>query len=389
MVNILERRISHQHYSAIIMGLVIVLFIGVLIWLNRPQEGDTPTAASQYHFEIGEVYDVIDTNLTEDTWTQGLQIGTQEVAIHLETGTYQGQTLYTYNYVTAYGNIDLEEGTKVVVRVEIDDDGNPYVVYIANYHRFQILAGLAIIFMVLLVTLGGKKGLSAIAGLIFTILSIWFFLIPLIERGFPAIPSTIMLVSITTLVSLYLLNGSSKKTWIATIGCIGGVTIAGLTAMITTMITPMSGFNMPEAEELVLRAADTGIDIKGLLVSGILIASLGAVMDVAMTIVSAISELKSMNTRANHKQLFKSGLNIGRDAMGTMANTLILAFAGTSLNMLVLFRIFDYPYRQIMNSDLMAIEMIQGLSGSIGIVLTVPLVAALGAFFYGKNSREG
>jgi uncharacterized membrane protein len=183
------------------------------------------------------------------------------------------------------------------------------------------------------------------------------------------------------------LNGFSKKTYVAIIGCVGGVTIAGLIAYVAGLVSPINGFNMPEAEELILRAADDGLMISGLLVSGVLIASLGAVMDVALTIASAISELKEMNRKASASDLFKSGMNIGKDAMGTMANTLILAFAGASLNMLILFRVFDYPYIQIFNSDLMAVEIIQGLAGSIGIVLTVPLVAALGATTYGLSNK--
>ena len=155
--------------------------------------------------------------------------------------------------------------------------------------------------------------------------------------------------------------------------------------MIAGKVSPITGFNMAEAEELVLRSSDEGLKITGLLVSGVLIASLGAVMDVALTITSAIAELKEMNPKAKATELFRSGMNIGKDAMGTMANTLILAFAGASLNMLVLFRMFDYPYLQIFNSDMMAIEIIQGLAGSIGIVLTVPLVAFLGATFYGNK----
>jgi uncharacterized membrane protein len=186
---------------------------------------------------------------------------------------------------------------------------------------------------------------------------------------------------------LTFLNGFSKKTIGAVIGCIGGVTIAGLIAYLAGIISPINGFNMPEAEELVLRAGEN-IKISGLLVSGILISALGAVMDVALMITSAVSELYTMNPKASRKMLFKSGINIGRDAMGTMANTLILAFAGASLNMLLLFRIFDYPYLQIMNSDLMIVEIIQGLAGSIGIVLTVPLVAALSAGMYGKSQLK-
>ena len=129
-----------------------------------------------------------------------------------------------------------------------------------------------------------------------------------------------------------------------------------------------------------LRAYDSELHISGLFVSGILIASLGAVMDVAMSISSACWELRSVNPAMPRRELFRSGMNIGRDAMGTMTNTLILAFSGTSVNMLLLFQVYDYPLIQIFNTDAMAMEVIRGIAGSIGIVLTVPLVAALSAW---------
>ena len=136
---------------------------------------------------------------------------------------------------------------------------------------------------------------------------------------------------------------------------------------------------MPEAEDLVLRAYDSPLEIQGLLVSGILIAALGAVMDVAMSISSACAELREVDPQITPGRLFRSGMNIGRDAMGTMANTLILAFAGASFNMLLLFQIYGYPLIQIINSDTMAIELIQSVAGSVGIILTVPLVSLFSA----------
>jgi uncharacterized membrane protein len=308
--------------------------------------------------------------------------------VTIDSGDHRGIELPATNYLSAYGNIDLKEGTLVIVRLDYDDGGNPYVVVIGNYDRSGIIIGLTVIFVALLVLFGGKKGAGAILGIGFTVFSIWFFLIPLIERGFPAILATILLVAITTFVSLILLNGFTKKTFVAAVGCIGGVTIAGFVAYMAGVITPINGFNMSEAEELILRASDSGLKISGLLVSGILIASLGAVMDVAMTITSSVAELHDTKPSSRSKDLFRSGMNIGKDAMGTMANTLILAFAGASLNMLILFRVFDYPYLQIFNSDLMTIEIIQGIAGSIGIVLTVPLVAFLSALLYGKKQKK-
>lgn len=163
---------------------------------------------------------------------------------------------------------------------------------------------------------------------------------------------------------------------------------AGLFAALCGTISPLNGFNLTEAEELILRASDRGIRISGLFVSGILIASLGAVMDVAMSISSACWELREVDPALTRGALFRSGMNIGRDAMGTMANTLILAFAGSSLNVLILFQVYDYPMIQLFNADSIAVELIRGVGGSIGIILTVPLVAALSARIMGRNKKQ-
>lgn len=366
----------------------IMIFSLVVWWLNAPKEGDVATAASKIIFEKAYVSELVDDLSEPDTWTEGLRLGVQNVVLTIKTGEYKNRELPITNYLSAYGNIDLKVGTPVIARLDYDENGQVYVVSIGNYDRSITLVWLTGIFVALIIILGGKKGVGAVIGIGFTVFSIWFFLIPLIEIGFSSILASIILVAVTTVVSLLLLNGFSKKTFVATMGCIGGVSIAGLIAYLAGMMTPINGFNMSEAEELVLRAGAGGLKISGLLVSGILIAALGAVMDVAMTITSAVAELHEHKPTMKTKELFKSGMNIGKDAMGTMANTLILAFAGTSLNMLLLFRVFDYPYIQIFNSDMMTIEIIQGVAGSIGIVLTVPLVAFLSGFVYGRKQAK-
>ena len=237
------------------------------------------------------------------------------------------------------------------------------------------MAVFILVFAVILVAVGGKKGAAALLGLVYTLACLWFLLVPMILKGVQPVLASVIVVVLTTAASLILLSGLNRKTFCAVLGCVSGVVTAGVFAAIVSGITPINGFNMSEAEELVLRSSETGLHISGLLVSGILIASLGAVMDVAMSISSSCNELRELNPGLDSRTLFRSGMNIGRDAMGTMANTLILAFAGSSLNMLILFKVFNYPLIQIINSDAMVIEIIQGVAGSIGIILTVPLVA--------------
>lgn len=370
-----------------VLFVTLGLFFSVTYMLNQPQEGEVPTALSKIQFEKAYVSEVLIDEASSDVWTEGLRIGSQQVVVTLTSGENKGIELPAYNFMSAYSNVDLDVGTKIIVRLDHNEAGNLYVSHINGYDRSFLHVALVGLFIVLMIAFGGKKGISALLGLGFTIFSIWYFLIPLIKRGYPVIPAAIMLISITTFTSLVFLNGFSKKTVCATVGCVGGVAIAGCVAHLAGVISPINGFNMPEAEEIILRAG-TDIKISGLLVSGILISALGAVMDVALMIASAVSEIHSMNPKVSRMSLFQSGINIGQDAMGTMANTLILAFAGASLNMLLLFRIFDYPIIQIMNSDLMTIEIIQSVAGSIGIVLTVPLVAAISATMYARPQES-
>lgn len=368
--------------------LFCVVFITILIWINKPLPGEVPTAASQLRFAKAHVTKLISDEAKAEEWTEGLRIGVQEVYIQIDSGEERGKILPAVNYMSVYNNVDLKAGTKVIVRMDIDANGLSYIASISNYNRGPALLGLTVVFVLSLAVFGGRKGIAAILGLAFTIVGIWFLLIPMIRHGINPILSSIVIAAVTTAVSLVLLNGLSMKTFCATIGCVGGVAIAGAAAALTALATPINGFNMSEAEELILRTGGTSLNISGLLISAVLIAALGAVMDVAMTITSAVFEVHQLNPELNRQKLIQSGINIGRDAMGTMANTLILAFAGSALNMLVLFRIFNYPYLQIFNSDMMALEIIQGISGTIGIVMTVPLVAFLSAFMCSRTNAE-
>ena len=356
--------------------LILVLWAAVLFWTEEDREA---TAARKRMFAVAEVTDILEDTAEVQDWTEGRRIGQQELEIEVLTGPWKGAVLETPNYLTIYTNVDARVGTRIIVRLDADEQGQPYVLSIPNYNRVPMLLGLMAVFAGLLVLIGRRKGVMALIGLVYTLACLWFILVPMILRGADPVLVTVVIVALTTAASLLLLTGLSRKTLCATLGCVGGVAAAGLFAAAAGAISPINGFNLPEAEELVLRAADQGLQISGLFVSGILVASLGAVMDVAMSIASACWELRQVDPKLPRTALFRSGMNIGRDAMGTMANTLILAFAGSSLNTLLLCQVYDYPLIQIFNADAIAVEMIRGVAGSIGILLTVPLVALLSA----------
>ena len=372
------------------IGVSALLFVLIIAWalvLEYTEPDREATAARKRYCAVARVRDILDDTAETQDWTEGRRIGQQYLEVEILNGPWKGETLEAINYLTIYTNVDAKIGTKIVVRLDLDDEGAPYIISIPNYNRAPVLIGLLAVFAALLLLIGRKKGLTALLGLVYTLACVWFIQVPMILRGAQPVVVTVVLVALTTAASLLFLNGFSRKTLCATLGCIGGVAVAGIFAALCGSISPLNGFNLPEAEELVLRASDRGLKISGLFVSGILIASLGAVMDVAMSISSACWELRELNPDLPRKALFRSGMNIGQDAMGTMANTLILAFAGSSLNTLLLFQIFDYPMIQIFNADSIAIEIIRGVAGTIGIILTVPLVALLSAEIMGPKKK--
>lgn len=366
---------------------VFLLFIlGYVV--NQPGEDEVPTSYSQVNFSKAVVTAVLSDDTKNDyELAEGRRVGTQELEIKITSGEHKDEIMTMTNYLSALYNVDVSKGDRIIVRILKNEEGS-YYASMFNYNRAIVMGTFILIFFAAMIILGGKKGIGALVGLLFTLISIWYVLIPAIIHGVPSIPITIVIIAITATGSLILLNGFSKKTYCAILGCVGGVMIAGLTAFVVGKFTPLNGFNMSEAENLILYGADKGLKVSGLLVCGILIAALGAVMDISLGIASSIWELHINNKEMSSKQLFYSGMQIGKDMMGTMANTLILAFVGSSLNMLILIQTYDIPFLQFVNTDYICIEVIQSIASSLGLLLTVPLVAFISASLMAKENTR-
>lgn len=364
-----------------VLPVVIVLAIlaGIAVWINRPNENETTPDSGRLVYAPAKVTAVLADNAREDFENaEGRRVGDQELELRILSGEHKDEIMTVTNYMSALFNVDVQQGDRIIVRIMTDENGS-YYASVFNYDRGIVLGGFLLVFFVLLAALGGKKGLGALAGLLLTLGCIWFILIPCLLRGIPAIPVTIAVSAVSAAAGLIFLNGYSKKTFCAVCGCVGGVLVSGIAAAVVGILSPMNGFNMQEAENLILYGADQGLKVSGLLVCGVLISALGAVMDVALGIASSVWEMREQNPDASVGSLFRSGMQIGRDAMGTMANTLILAFAGSSLNMLILVQTYNIPFLQLINTDYIALEVVQSVAGSIGILLTVPLVAFISA----------
>jgi len=262
-----------------------------------------------------------------------------------------------------------------------------YTASVYNYDRNVPLLSLAAIFLLTLCLIGGKKGIKSMLGLVFTLGSMIFLMLPMILSGISPILSAVLIAVLTTVVCFILLDGINRKTISAMLGTVCGVGCSAVFAELAGLAASLNGYNMQEAESLLLQADSHPVQVQGLLVAGIIISALGAAMDISISIASSVHEFHQLNPALRPTDLFRSGMNVGRDAMGTMANTLILAFFGSSLNLMILIFSYGIPFSQLINTDLIGVEIIQAVTANFGMILSIPLVALFSSRIISKSHR--
>lgn len=357
----------------IIVSIIIILFFFFLYFFNKIEKVELINRTGT-SYEKAIVVEIIEDNLQED----GTRIGYQKVKLKILSGNLKGNILDGTSFAGYLYGADCTIGMKVIASIS-EYDGNASV-SVYSYDRSNIIYVFVGLFLLMLWIIGGKKGFKSAIGLMFTFICIIYLFLPMLYRGYSPFLSAVVVIILITIVSLYLIDGISKKSISAMIGTITGVIISGVCAAGFGNIAKISGYNVAEVEELVFISNNTNLKVGGILFAAILIASLGAVMDVSMSIASAMTEIYSHNNKISKKDLFKSGINVGRDMMGTMSNTLILAFTGGSINTLILNYAYALKYNQVINMYQIGIEIMQGVSGSIAIILSVPLVSIISSY---------
>lgn len=361
-----------------LLCLLIIVFAYFVYWFNAATAKVPLINTEGRSFERATVVEVIRDNLAED----GNRYGSQQVKVRLESGPLQGMTVNATSPDGMLFGAACQPGLKVITITSVN--GTDSVVTVYSRDRQWTVIGFSLFFILLISAVGGKSGVKSAAGLVFSFIMIFYLLLPMIYRGFSPFGSAILISFITTVVTVGLIGGWTAKTLAAILGTLGGVVIAGISAWIFGFCADINGYNVSEIENLLFVAQAAPIKLGQLLFAGILISALGAVMDIAMSIASAVNEIFEKNPATPAADLFHSGMTIGRDTMGTMCSTLILAFTGGSLGLLVLDYSYNLPYLQLINSYNTGIEIMQGVSGTIGIILTVPLVSFLAAMIIPK-----
>ena len=358
--------------------LLVCVFAVFVFRLNQVEKTELVVRTGQT-FEKGKVTEILQDNLD----SSGTRVGEQKVRVKMLTGVRKGEELDVTSSSGYLFGAACTVGMKVIVMQSVA--GETTIASVYSQDREWVIYIFALLYLLALCIIGGKQGIKGCLGLIFTFFCVIFVYLPLVYLRYSPFWSAVFICFLTTLVTMYLIGGPTKKTCAATLGTLAGVVLAGISAWCFSKASGISGYNVSDIETLMTLWNTNRIQVGGLLFSGLLISCLGAVMDVAMSISSAIDEIYKQNSSLTRKELFKAGMRVGRDMMGTDSNTLILAFAGSSVSTLLLNYAYDLPYQQIINSNNIGIAIMQGLAGSFGIVLSVPLTVLICTILFHKK----
>ena len=372
--------------SALVLALVLA--IGALLFAAAHPGGKNggSQAAEYMEYERAVVEEILADSTEKDPVSEGHFRGEQSMIVRVKTGQYAGKQMLTENTVGPIYGWPVAAGDTVTVGLSTYADGTVRC-YVYEYDRAVGLALILAAFCAVTVLVGGKVGAKSLVSLVLTVAALIFILLPLLLRGWPTVLTTFLIAVLVTVASFVILGGVDRKTVCACLGTLAGIALATVFGLAAQSLLRIDGYRQEYAEAL-LQLRQTGestIGISGLITAGVIISALGAVMDVAMSISSALQELTRVNSSLTRRELLKSGMNIGRDMVGTMTNTLILAILGSGLTLIVYIYSLGLEPWQLLSSAYVSLEAISAIASSVGVMLAVPLTAAICAAAYGRK----
>ncbi|MEG1800906.1 MAG: YibE/F family protein, partial [Oscillospiraceae bacterium] len=275
----------------------------------------------------------------------------------------------------------VKAGDKIIVYANPDESIDVKYMF-AEFYRVDFLIFLAAAFCVLLVVFGKSKGVNTLISLVFTVISIFYVFIPAVLNNGNIYFWSICTCVFIILMTLLIVSGFTRKSLAAMSGCFSGVCVSGALVLIFDHFVHMTGLVNEDSMYLLLLNDENPISIKAVIFAAIIIGAIGAIMDVSMSISASLAELKEQVGHMSGAQITKSGLVIGRDIMGTMANTLILAYIGSSLSVTLLLVAYNSSVLLLFNTEMIIVELLQAIAGSFGILLTIPLTSVICGILY-------
>ncbi len=317
-----------------------------------------------------------------------IQSGEQTCELSIGKGLFAGREITGVNFLSGSLEKDkiYEVGDKALVTISYDGDEVKSAV-MSDHYRLDKEAVLAVLFVLLLILFAGKNGVQAIFSFVITVLSIWKILVPCYLKGYSPVWVGIALTAFLTVVILYFVYGIEKRTLVASMGSLLGVLTTCVLGIVFTDLFKIHGAVMANSESL-LYSGYENLDLTAIFMSSIFIGASGAMMDLAVDITAAVSEVVEKKPEIGWLEAAKSGMNVGRAAMGTMTTTLLLAYSGGCVALLMVFMAQGTPVNHILNYKYVAAEVLDTIAGSFGLVTVAPFTALVAGLILTKKSEN-
>ncbi|MCL1863952.1 MAG: YibE/F family protein [Defluviitaleaceae bacterium] len=365
---------KHGLHILVIVLAVLFLFIG-----NRMTEVYQPQNPYEMPFYNAVITEILDVRETDLGWGLSTSI---TFSARLTGTERRGEMITATQHIDDFFLVNEREvslGDRIVVVYAPWDD----VFYFAHYNRINLVAVLIAIFFVLILLFAKMKGFNSIIALGFTCMAVFLVFVPAILAGRNIYITTIIICAYAIISTLLIVIGFEKKAMAAMLGCLGGVFVSGLLMLAADMVFRLTGGLDQETEFLLLLPTGTPINLRAIIFAGVILGAVGAILDVAMSISSSLWELKEAGGVSDFNSIFKSGINIGKDILGTMLNTLILAYIGSSLSLILLLNVNSTSLIALFNEERIIVEFLRALIGSFGMLLAIPLTAGICGWLYG------
>ncbi len=329
-----------------------------------------------------------DRSKVDNTYEGAPEIRTIKFLSEITEGKYKGLLINARQIIDptdGYQINPVKVGNHVFLQPYYDDHQRP-IGEMADYVRSNALLYLTLVFAIALLIFSRVKGLRALAALIITCLAVFYIFVPMVLHGVNPMGAAALVCIIITVTTLLIVYGFKIKTLSAGIGCLIGILTAAAIAALMGGLLNLTGVM---DQETIILIYHHQFDMKGLLFAAIIIGALGATMDVAISIASSLEEIiDKVETPLSRGEIIKSGMKIGSDIMGTMTNTLILAYVGSALPAILLLALSEKQPEYAISWEKISTEILRALAGSIGLICVVPATALVTAFLHGRNAKK-
>ena len=329
--------------------------------------------------------------IEEDEWSKEVT-PYQDVRVRIDQDGYFKIVDVKYQLSYYLGSVipadPLNVGDKVYVSISYDSNGGIESTYIEYINNERFLVAMIILYSGAIILIGGMKGVRALVGLIITVLAVFFIMVPLIYDGYDSILVTVLTSIGIIAITFIIVSGFTKQTLAASLGTAGGIIVAGIFAIVFGNLMKLTGA-CEDSLQLSMIEGGSRFNFENIMISGVIVGALGACMDVGMSIASALHELSVEGNGMTIKKLIRSGMNIGKDVMGTMTNTLILAYVGSSLTVILMLKGYGFEAYQIANNTQLVLEeVVRAIAGSFGLVITIPITTLVSSVLMGKRESD-